>query len=520
MWKRAIFAFLPLILLLALPLILQPESARAEFDEDADTLVLVTPHTEQIRYEFDRAFRKHYKKLTGRNIVLDWRNVGGTSDIVRYIADRYEAGFRLKWEDAGNEWTKEVSKNFKNPKADPETCPERKMFLESEEGIGIDLFFGGGTYDQNKFAQIGFAVPGGVEERHPEWFTEDIMPMNFAGEAIRDPQGRYYGACLSSFGIAYNILRIKELETVNVKSWTDLTNPRYFMSIEVADPTKSGSINKCYEMILQQAMGQHGPDKGWQEGFRTLKLIVANSRCVTDSAGKVVRDVSSGSAAAGMCIDFYGFSEAEFTKSISRGDPRIFYEMPKNGSAVTADPIQLLRGAPNKKAAEMFLDFLLSPEGQAIWMRMPGTPGGPERTPLLRSCVRKDVYDQIPWEENSIGHYNPYKSVGTFRYRGEWTGRYFNLIRVLVKCIALDPIDNLHDAWKAVIENGGPENNPEAMELIGRLPFDYAHASDAAAKLNGTPVEAAAVRREWTEFARSNYIAAEKSAKQKGVKTK
>ena len=516
MWKRAAAALLPLLLLLALPLALRPSRDDAGASAGADTLVIITPHTEQIRREFEHAFRRHYHALTGRTVVIDWRSVGGTSDIVRYIADRFEAQFRLDYMRSGGKWDKRAAADFRDPKLEPGQNAVRDAFLASETGIGIDLFFGGGTYDHSRFARIGFAVPGGVEQRHPEWFRPDIMPLSHAGEAIRDPLGRYYGVCLSSFGLAFNPDRLEEAGLPRPARWADLTDGAYFQKTEIADPTKSGSINKCYEMILQQSMGEHGPEKGWLEGFGIIKLIAANARGVTDSAGKLVRDVSAGMAAAGMGIDFYVFSEAEFTKGVSGGAERILYRMPENGSSVSADPVQLLRGAPNRKVAEAFLDFLLSEEGQKLWLLKAGVPGGPEKTALLRPCVRRDLYGKIPVEQRSIGAYDPYESSGTFQYHGEWTGRLFNLIRVLIKCLVLDPQDPLREAWGAVLENGGPERNPASMELIRAMPFDLAHADEASALLSSSPEKAAELRRKWTEFARKNYRKAALLAREKG----
>ena len=147
MWKRALFAVLPVAVLLILPFALRPSAPKGTANtvtQEAEKLVIVTPHTEQIRYEFDRAFRLYYQKKYGKDVKIDWRNVGGTSDIVRYIADRFEAAFRLEYEKSGKEWTNEVSKNYKNYRVDPAKCEERRMFLNSSCGIGIDIFFGGG----------------------------------------------------------------------------------------------------------------------------------------------------------------------------------------------------------------------------------------------------------------------------------------------------------------------------------------------------------------------------------------
>ena len=501
-----------MIVLIAIPLILAPDSAgntEKQESTEVDNLVLITPHPEMTRQEFDKAFRKYYLEKYGRQVNLDWRNVGGTSDIVRYINDRYEAAFRLHCEEKGIPWNEQAAKDFKNARLKDSSV--RREFLDSETGIGIDLFFGGGTFDQDRFAQMGFAVDAGVAKRHPEYFEH--IPQEFAGEKIYDGNGGFYGVCLSSFGFAYNLDRFKDMGIDAPKTWADLTHPALYQKIAIADPTKSGSITKCYEMIIQQAMAEKAPDlvAGWQLGFDRIRLIAANSRYVTSSAGALVRDVSSGAAAVGMCIDFYGFSEAAWTNML-QGRERIRYVMPENGSAVTSDPIQMLRGAPNRKVAEAFIDFLLSHDGQKIWMLEAGTEGGPEKYAMLRPGVRKDAYEIYNREDLSFPDYNPYQSSGTFQYHGEWTGRYFGLIRVLIKCVALDPMDELHTAWRTILENGGPEACPMAMKELCTLPFSYGEAAEAANGLYGSPADVTALRRSWTEQSVEHYRKAAKLA--------
>ena len=515
--KRLLLALAVPVLLVILPFMLRPS---ADWSASApERLVIITPNSEQIKYEFEQAFRKWYREHRGRDIMLDWRSPGGTSDIVKYIKDRFEAEFRLYAKGHGIKWDDKAAAAFKNSKLTADNDPVRKLFLESNVGIGIDLFFGGGTYDQSQFASIGYAVDAGVKERHPDWFTDDVIPMNFAGEQIYDPQGRYYGYCLSSFGIAYNFRRIRELGIDPPQNWIDLTDPAFFGTLVLADPTKSGSITKCYEMILQQAMAELGPELGWAEGFRRVKIMTANARSIADSAGKVVRDVSSGEAAAGVCIDFYGFSEADWSRATT-GAPTMTYVMPRGGTAVTADPVQLLRGAPNPEAAKDFIDFLLSEEGAKIWIQKPGTPGGPVRYAQLRPTVRKDSPCEIPAELQSIPDYRPYELGSTFEYKSAWTGRYFSLIRVLIKCVALDPEDDLRAAWKAILDNGGPEANPEAMAELLSLPVPYETAAAGSKALSDTAPEAAAARTRWTEAARQSYIRAADLARQKGNNAK
>lgn len=533
MLKRVIIGAIPMILLLAVPLLLRPHETLKPSGTSTEKLVIITPHTEPIKYEFTVAFRRFYRERYGTDIEIDWRNVGGTADIVRHVNDRYEAAFRRYYEAAGGNWNRLAAESFRDARLDaaPDTSggAVRQRFTQSEVGIGIDLFFGGGVFDHARFAAMGYGVDAGIRERRPEYFVEEIIPARFAGEQIYDPQGRFYGVCLSTFGIAKNLQRIGELGDAvpPLKTWQDLTHPGFFQQIAIADPTKSGSINKCFEMILQQAIAEQvaatptcpdAVETGWSEGFLRIKLLAANSRYATDSASSLVRDISAGQAAAGMCIDFYGLSEEEWTNALAE-EPRIRYLMPENGTAVAADPIQLLRGAPNRRAAVAFIEFSLSREGQKLWMLKPGTPGGPRKYALRRPPVRRDLYhDETLREYRSDPDYNPYLQIGTFVYRAEWTGRYFNLIRVLIKTLALDPMDELQAAWRAIVANGGPERNPAAMAALAAMPFSYERASEAARKLYPSEsvslADTVATRRAWTEFAVKQYREARRLARE------
>ncbi len=501
---RTLLAFLVPCFLVAIPVLMQPKNKRILSSAAEDTLIILTPNSSQIKHEFELAFRDFYKKETGKDINIDWRSPGGTNDIVRYIDDRFTVEFQRYAEKNGINWNKETEQRFKNQKLKHGEDSVRDLFLDSQIGIDADLFFGGGTYDHNRFAQIGYAVNAGVQERHPEYFNDDVIPMQFAGEQLYDKNGGYYGYCLATFGIAYNPIRIKEMGVQPPENWIDLTKPCFFNELIIADPTKSGSITKCYEMIIQQAMQELGPEKGWEEGFRRVILIAANARQITDSAGYVVRGISAGDAAAGMCIDFYGLSEAEWAIQTS-GTQKIVYVMPHGGTSLSADPIQLLRGAPHRKAAELFIDFLLSSEGSALWLLKPGTKGGPRKYAQLRPCIRKDTPKQLNPTDMNFPDYRPYENIGDFTYHGEWTGSYFSLIRILVKCIALDPQDELTAAWQAVIQNGGPVNNPDAMKRFLKIPVTFANAKEASQRLYGTKEEVAEIRRIWTEQAWQNY---------------
>lgn len=529
MWRQILYAFIPLAILVAIPVLMRP-SADEKGSGGAtggDRVVIITPHSESLRYEFGRAFREHYREKYGREVTVEWRTPGGTSDIVRFIADRYESAFKTEWlAQPGNEWSHEIAVAFTNPKATPggkvsETAINaRKQFMQSNAGIGIDLFFGGGQYDHNRHAEKGYAVDAGIARLHPEWFNDNVIPQRFSGEIFYDPAGRYYGTCLSSFGICWNIDRVKELNTT-ITGWADLADRRFFQQIAIADPTKAGSVNKCFEMIIQQQMSEavkrdslNGLNQGWTNGINLIKRIAANTRYVTDSASKVPHDTATGAAAAGICIDFYGRSEAEWTAMQNKGQTRMEFLSPINGTSVSADPIQLLRGAPNPQTAIDFIEFVLSVEGQKLWNYRIGTPDGPRRYVLRRLPIRKDMYTPEHLQYMTDKDVNLYESCAGFVYHPEWTAKYFNLLRVMIKCMILNPLPELQDAWQEIIKAGGPQAVPLAMAKFNELPSGYQDIEASRNALTSGPVTGMLkAQREWSEFARKKYCEAAELAR-------
>ena len=262
-----------------------------------------------------------------------------------------------------------------------------------------------------------------------------------------------------------------------------------------------------------------GPAIGWKNGLNLIKRIVANARTITDSASKVPRDIAAGDAAAGMAIDTYGLSEQDWSERIFEGDPRILYRPPKGGTAVSADPVQLLRGAPNRAAAEEFIDFLLSVEGQLLWNTRPGAPGGPERNALRRPPIRRDLYQPRYTRNFTDPDYDPYLAGADFTYRPAWTSPYFGLIRVLIRCLALDVQQEMRAAWRAILDVGGPEQVPQAMSEFDRIPVAYEEAAKAAEALNvsadRTMLDVIDLQRRWSADAVSQYRRAARLAREK-----
>ncbi|MCQ2396343.1 MAG: ABC transporter substrate-binding protein [Lentisphaeria bacterium] len=526
-------AILTLGIIIALPLVLRRRDA--VLLSAPRKLVVVTANNEALRHETELAFREYHKKRNGgEEVSIDWRTIGGTSEIVRFIQSAFAANARHAWEMEGRGgWDDAVGAVVFDGKLPAEEGVARdawKWFRESDIGIDMDVMLGGGQYDHDGLRRSGFTVPTGVRSRHKEWFEGEnpIMSSGGGGEKWYDPDDCYYAVCFSTFGIVYNRDRLAqagfsadEIEHFG-EHWRDLADPRLYGAIGIADPSQSGSITKCFEMLIQREMqdviGAMHPgeeiasvkptqdelNEAWCSAMLLLKQLGGNAAYLTFSASKVPVDAATGQIAAGMCIDFYGRSQVEWEKS-QVGRETISYRTPAAASTVSADPVSILRGARDRELAEEFVDFLLSREAQTLWGKQAGAQEGPKDYTLYRLPVRRDMYEGTALENTVFGDERPFELASSFTYRGDWTGALFSAIRVLVKTMLIECGPELRDAWGSIIARGGMDAlSPEERAAFAALPFSHAEAREAT-RLLGTPEEQALVRRHWIEFFRENY---------------
>ena len=506
-----------LAVVLIAPFALRPSSDAGGLDAgDGERLVIITPHNESIQAEFSRAFALHMKTTEGRDVFVDWRQPGGTSEIAKFLKSEYTTRFENLWKkETGLPFTRNIREGFQDRKMGDaleqviqqgyvddltglhERTEEelaaiaRALFLRSSIGVGIDLFFGGGAYDFSRQASIGTLVakddsgefgPGALSAKRPGWFGDAIMPESVSGEPFRDEEFRWVGTVLSSFGIVYNE---DVLERVGFErplaQWDDLADPRFFGQIALADPTKSGSTTKAFEMLIQEqiqrlmAKGGLSEDEavaaGWDTAMRMILKISANSRYFTDSAAKVPRDVALGDAAAGMCIDFYGRTFNEIYRS-EDGGSHVQFVMPEGGTSIGADPIGLLRGAPSPDLAHKFIEFVLSPAGQKLWNYQVGATGGPQRYALRRPPIRRDFYNEENRPFQTDPEVNPYEIAESFTYHPEWTGSLFASIRFVIKAACIDPHEEQQAAWDRVRHEKPGSPGRMAFDDISLISYD------------------------------------------------
>lgn len=518
---RNLWIILAFALVLVVPVAMRPKGGGNA--NAALTLVIISPHNEAIRYEFARAFDEYYFKKHGAHVHVDWRTPGGTSEIARYLQSEYFAAFENYWKNRLHRTGPTTGfDNPKTPQDASQAAQARAEFLKSNAGCGIDLFFGGGSFDFIQQANAGRLVDCGVAAAHPELFNGKVIPQTLGGEPYWDKQGRWIGVCLSSFGICYNTDLLRMLGIKRTPSqWSDLADPRYSGELALADPNQSGSVAKAFEMLIQQQMlalatgdkekAAAEVSQGWANAMQLIMKISANSRYFTDAAPKVTFDVEDGNAAAGMCIDFYGRYQSESVRKPD-GSSRMGYITPVGGSSIGSDPIGMLRGAPHPDLAREFIEFVISPEGQKLWNWKVGAPGGPVQYALRRLPILPSLYAPEYASFRSDPNEQPYAQAGAFVYHPEWTGSLFRPISFVIRVMCIDPHDEQRAAWQALIAANFPPQATAAFLDVSKV--DYTAASGPIRQALSSPTEEIKLARTLDEAFGAQYRRAAELARE------
>jgi iron(III) transport system substrate-binding protein len=531
---RNLLLLIALAVIVGLPFLLKPkDSLLLGADE---TLVIITPNNEAIRYEFARGFRDWYRQRTGRVARIDWRVPGGTSDITRFLASAYEAPFEDTWRRRLKlPWSGAVLHAFDDPHVRPGTDPDkdslaqlaRRTFLESDRGIGIDLFFGGGTFDFAQQAAAGRLVNAGFIAAHPEIFGSgpDRIPRQLGGETFWDQGGAWFGTVLAAFGICYNDDALARLHAAHPPAnWADLAQPIFLGEEALADPNQSGSVAKAFEMIIQQQMeaarSEAGapPDNlpaqrtGWQRAMVLIQKMGANTRYFADAATRIPIDVGDGDAAVGMAIDFYGRFQSESSRDPQTGRERMHYFDPPGGTSIGVDPIGMLRGAPHRALALAFMEYVMSVDGQKLWDFKVGTPGGPQKYALRRLPIRPQLYGSEYAAYRADPGVYPYAEAQHFTYRPQWTAALFNPIRFIVRVMCVDPHAEARTAWAALIKANQPPEALRAFEDVSAVSYDQAKGPIAETLRSGDHLQETRLAAELTARFRAQYERAQELA--------
>lgn len=416
-----------------------------------DALVIISPHWEGVRREFGDAFKIWYEKKYAKQADIEWLDQGGSGDDLRFVKSEFA----------------------KNPST-----------------AGIDIFFGGGVEPFMELEKKGYTFPFKISKNSLE-----RIPGSIFGMPVYSPSYNWYGACLSGFGIVYNKAVLKMMNLKEPKTWQDLSDPKLMGWVGSSDPRHSGSIHMMYEIILQAY--------GWEKGFQSITKMSGNIKSFSKYASDTPKDVSTGQVAYGLAIDAYGWAQVA-----QSGEDKVGFMLPENLTVINPDAICILKGAPHLELAKAFMEFVMSEDGQKLWMLKKNIEGGPKEFELDRLSVMPDIYDTF--KDKTVIKVNPFKYKGAFKYDPEKGSLRYTILNDFIGATVIDTHKELVRAWKAIIKGGMKK---AAVEKFLEIPQAENEILEMASKNWNDPVFRNQKIKEWIEFSKKKYIEAEKLAK-------
>ncbi|MDG0342845.1 ABC transporter substrate-binding protein [Klebsiella variicola] len=177
----------------------------------------------------------------------------------------------------------------------------------------------------------------------------------------------YIAQGVSALGIVWN----SKSGTPEPKEWRDLTQPPFKDKVTTPDPALSGASLDLL-IGLQNSMG----DQAWQL-FDDLKK---NGMVVSGPNAQAVTPVMQGAKAAVFgAVDYVSYGNIQQGESL-----KVIF--PASGTVIAPRPMMILKTSQHADDAKAFIDYVLSPEGQArvadAWL-MPARRDVAAKRPLL-----------------------------------------------------------------------------------------------------------------------------------------
>ena len=404
--------------------------------------------------------------LFASNVLANSGNVVIVTSFPKDLSGQFKAAFEAKYPNI----TVEV--------VGKKTTAGIKYIQETSSNNGTDLFWAS--------APDAFEVLKGDDLLAKYTSKVEGIPDLVGSYPINDPQGFYTGFAAAGYGMMWNTRYLKANNLPAPKEWIDMADPIYFGHTGMSAPSRSGTTHLTVETLLQG----DGFDAGWGK----MKSIAANFKTVTARSFGVPDGVNSGDFGVGIVT-----------------------LVPAN--------IGVIKNAPNEKNAQLFIDFLLTPEGQEILLdpkirRLPVNPKTYAKAP-------KDFPN--PFKDSSIG--------AAVKFDVQLSKGRYNLVNSLFDVMITYRLDDLRAAmsaiYKAEAKLGNSSNAKakkliaEARALVSALPITEAKANDAEfnkifkkkrkkakdiEKYAGT--RQAEVEAEWDKFVIDNYSNAIKKAEE------
>lgn len=171
---------------------------------------------------------------------------------------------------------------------------------------------------------------------------------------LKDADGFWTGIYIGALGFCSNKAELAKIGMDVPTSWNDLLSDKLKGKFSVAHPATSGT---SYTMVWTQ-MTLNGFDEA--KTFEYFKKLHTNVLAYQKSGVAPAQIVGRGEAAAGIVFSH------DCVAAIDSGFKDLVVSFPKEGTGYEIGGMALIKGAPEKEAAKMWIDWALTPEAQNL----------------------------------------------------------------------------------------------------------------------------------------------------------
>lgn len=244
-------------------------------------------------------------------------------------------------------------------------CVTMKRAFERHSGLTVSMQrkSTGEILDQIRLEKNNPSVDvwwGGTGDTHLQAASENLLEaytskhetdvLPWAQNFFDMSGGRAAGIYAGALGFAYNSELLKKANLAAPNCWKDLISEAYRGKIQSGNPNSSGTAFTTLATLIQLF--------GEDEAFTYMKALDRNIADYTKAGSAPVKAAARGETLIGISFMHDAVTQKE------AGAPLVIVA-PCEGTGYEIGAVSIVLGTKNRDLARRFVDFALSPEGQA-----------------------------------------------------------------------------------------------------------------------------------------------------------
>ncbi|MGC9095973.1 MAG: ABC transporter substrate-binding protein [Infirmifilum sp.] len=320
------------------------------------------------------------------------------------------------------EFGKDIQVDYLSPGGWP-VCVDRVRAWRGKPDA--DIFFGGGAPAYEVLKAEGLA-----EKYVPK--TANNLPDKAFGTNVKDPEGYWYAFSLWFITIIYNAKVLKQLNIPPPKTWDDLLNPIYRDKLVYTIPYASGTMHEMIELLISY--------KGYNQTWAYLRRLAVNTARYSTGSTDTLLIVERGEVPIGL-------AQPQMNAMMAQADGYDVVAVIPEATLLVAEGVMMLKNAPHPNLARLFMDWILSEEGQKYVLA-----GG--YFPAMKDFHYSNYINEIKMAQFAIkalggaDSFYDIKGVTAVQYDGKTAVARWDQINNMYESEIYRKLDEIKTTWK------------------------------------------------------------------------